>query len=46
MFMKHSKVSYHNASCDEAHMTAEDFVKPCVKDIVYCVLSEKHLKTI
>jgi hypothetical protein len=39
-------VSYHTASCDEAHMTAEKFVNTCVKDIVYCVLAEKHIKTI
>jgi hypothetical protein len=30
----------------EAHIIAENLVKPCVKDIAFCVLGDKNLKAI
>ena len=34
-------VSYRVAQVGEAHTTAENLIKPCVKDIVECMLDGK-----
>jgi hypothetical protein len=39
-------VSYHIAHSGEAHVSAKNLVKLCIKDTVSCVLGDKHLKAI
>ncbi|GBN87939.1 Zinc finger BED domain-containing protein 5 [Araneus ventricosus] len=39
-------VSYRIAQAGEAHTVAENFIKPCVKDIIECMFDEKAAKVI
>ena len=40
------KVSYRIALAGEAHVIGESLIKPCVQDIVSCVLGERYSKQV